>query len=59
MTLSMVHARPDAGVTVAEINLKFIWELISQNDADKRGQALRGRFRRSPDCPPRYQPSLA
>ena len=40
MTLSMVHARPDAGVTVAEINLKFIWELISQNDADQRGQAV-------------------
>src|SRR6476620_1696898 len=30
MTLSMVHAQADAGVTVAEINLKFIWELLSQ-----------------------------
>src|SRR3954447_20535535 len=38
MTLAMVHARADAGVTIAEINLKFIWDVISQNEIDQDRQ---------------------
>ena len=28
MTLAMAGARRDAGVSVAEVNLKFIWDVV-------------------------------
>jgi hypothetical protein len=39
MTLAMAGARKDAGVTVAEVNLKFIWDVVSQIKAGERGKA--------------------
>jgi signal transduction histidine kinase len=39
MTLAMAGARRDAGVSVAEVNLKFIWDVVSQIKVGERGQA--------------------
>lgn len=39
MTLAMAGARPDTGVTVAEVNLKFIWDVVSQMHIGMGGQA--------------------
>ncbi len=39
ITIAMAGSREDAGVTVAEVNLKFIWEVISQIKIGKAGQA--------------------
>jgi signal transduction histidine kinase len=39
MILAMAGSRRDAGVTVAEINLKLIWEIVSQLDVGEHGQA--------------------
>jgi signal transduction histidine kinase/CheY-like chemotaxis protein len=39
MTLSMVGSRHDYGVIVGQVNLKFIWDIVSQIKAGKRGQA--------------------
>jgi two-component system NtrC family sensor kinase len=39
MTMSVAGNRPDAGVTVAEVNLKFIWDVVSQIKVGDRGQA--------------------
>ena len=53
MTLAMAGARRDAGVSVAEVNLKFIWEVVSQIKVGKKGQAFvidgRGRLSAHPD----------
>src|ERR1700710_2151160 len=53
MTLAMAGARRDAGVSVAEVNLKFIWDVVSQIKAGKKGQAFvidaRGRLIAHPD----------
>jgi signal transduction histidine kinase len=53
MTLAMAGARRDAGVSVAEVNLKFIWEVASQIKVGKKGQAFvidsRGRLIAHPD----------
>src|SRR5262245_21835812 len=53
MTLAMAGARRDAGVSVAEVNLKFIWDVVSQIKVGKRGQAFvidaRGRLIAHPD----------
>ena len=38
-TVSMAGARKSAGVTVAEVNLKFIWDEISQIRTGRRGYA--------------------
>src|SRR5216117_2967668 len=40
MTLAMAGARRDAGVSVAEVNLKFIWDVVSQIKVGKKGQAF-------------------
>jgi signal transduction histidine kinase len=40
MTLAMAGARRDAGVSVAEVNLKFIWDVVSQIKVGKQGQAF-------------------
>ena len=39
MTLAMAGARRDAGVSVAEVNLKFIWDVVSQIKVGEHGQA--------------------
>jgi signal transduction histidine kinase len=39
MTVSMAGGGGDAGVTVVEVNLKFIWEVISQIKIGKAGHA--------------------
>src|SRR6187397_3512512 len=53
MTLAMAGARRDAGVSVAEVNLKFIWDVVSQIKVGKHGQAYvvdaKGRLIAHPD----------
>jgi signal transduction histidine kinase len=39
MTLALSGAIRDAGVSVAEVNLKFIWDLVSQIKVGRRGKA--------------------
>ena len=39
MTLALAGARRDAGVSVAEVNLKLIWDVVSQIKVGERGQA--------------------
>src|SRR5262249_53808620 len=39
MTLSVAGTRLDAGVSVAEVNLKLIWEVVSQIKVGNHGQA--------------------
>ena len=40
MTLAMSGTRRDAGVSVAEVNLKFIWDVITQIRVGKQGYAF-------------------
>ncbi|MGH7276987.1 MAG: cache domain-containing protein, partial [Candidatus Rokuibacteriota bacterium] len=40
MTIAMGGAGQDAGVTVAEVNLKFIWDVVSQIRVGKAGHAF-------------------
>ncbi len=40
MTVSMAGTRRDAGVSVAEVNLKFIWDVVSQIKVGETGQAF-------------------
>jgi signal transduction histidine kinase/CheY-like chemotaxis protein len=53
MTLALAGARRNAGVTVAEVNLKFIWDVISQIKFGDVGYAFvvdaRGRLVAHPD----------
>src|SRR3989440_11293586 len=53
MTLSLAGARRDAGVSVAEGNLKLIWDVVSQIKVGERGQAYvvgaQGRLIAHPD----------
>ncbi|MCI0372507.1 MAG: GAF domain-containing protein [candidate division NC10 bacterium] len=53
MTLAMAGSREDAGVTVAEVNLKFIWDVVSQIKVGKAGYAYvvdaRGQLIAHPD----------
>jgi signal transduction histidine kinase len=39
MTLALAGSRRDSGVSVAEVNLKFIWDVISQIKVGQHGQA--------------------
>jgi signal transduction histidine kinase len=39
MTVALPGARRDAGVTIAEVNLKFIWDVITQIRVGRRGVA--------------------
>ena len=39
MTLAMAGTRHDYGVIVGQVNLKFIWDIVSQIKAGKHGQA--------------------
>jgi two-component system, NtrC family, sensor kinase len=53
MTLALAGTRADAGVSVAEVNLKFIWEVISHIKVGEGGQAYvvdpKGRLIAHPD----------
>ena len=53
MTLALTGTRRDAGVSVAEVNLKLIWDVISQIKVGERGQAFlvdaQGRLIAHPD----------
>jgi signal transduction histidine kinase len=53
MTLALAGARRDAGVSVAEVNLKFIWDVVSQIKVGQHGVALvvdaQGRLIAHPD----------
>ncbi len=53
MTLAVAGARRDAGVSVAEVNLKLIWDVVSQIKVGEHGQAYvvdaRGRLIAHPD----------
>ncbi len=40
LTLALAGSRRDTGVSVAEVNLKFIWDLISQIKVGKDGRAM-------------------
>jgi two-component system, NtrC family, sensor kinase len=53
MTLAMAGTRRDAGVSVAEVNLKLIWDVVSQIKVGARGYAYvvdrQGRLIAHPD----------
>jgi two-component system, NtrC family, sensor kinase len=53
MTIAVAHAGHHAGVTVAEVNLKFIWDLINTMQVGRSGYAYvvdrRGRLIADPD----------
>ena len=53
MTIAVAHAGHHAGVTVAEVNLKFIWDLINSTQVMHTGYAYvvdrRGRLIADPD----------
>ena len=53
MTLAVAGTRRDAGVSVAEVNLKLIWDVISQIKVGKQGHAYvvgsQGRLIAHPD----------
>jgi signal transduction histidine kinase len=53
MTLSIAGTRRDAGVSVAEVNLKLIWDVVSQIKVGERGRAYvidrQGRLIAHPD----------
>ncbi len=53
MTLAVAGTRKDAGVSVAEVNLKLIWDVVSQIKVGERGQAYvvdgQGRLIAHPD----------
>ena len=59
MTLAMAGARRDAGVSVAEVNLKFIWDVVSQIKVGKKGQAFVIDAPRPADRASRHQPGAA
>jgi signal transduction histidine kinase len=53
MTLSMAGKRKESGVSVAEVNLKLIWDVVSQIKVGEHGQAFvvdtQGRLVAHPD----------
>lgn len=53
MTLAVAGTRKDAGVSVAEVNLKLIWDVVSQIKVGEQGQAYvidaQGRLIAHPD----------
>src|SRR5215213_9018778 len=53
MTLSLAGTRKDAGVSIAEVNLKLIWDVVSQIKVGERGYAYavdaQGRLIAHPD----------
>src|SRR5262249_57149216 len=39
MTLSLAGSRKDSGVSIAEVNLKLIWDVVSQIKVGEHGRA--------------------
>ena len=54
MTLAVTGTRRDAGVSVAEVNLKLIWDVVSQHQGWRTRTSLRRRRSRSANCAPRH-----
>ena len=56
MTLALAGNRKDAGVSIAEVNLKLIWDVVSQIKVGERGHAYvvgcAGRLIAHPDISP-------
>ena len=59
MTLALTGTRRDAGVIVAEVNLKLIWDVISQIKVGERGQAYLVDAQGRLIAPSRHQPGAA
>ena len=49
MTLAMAGARRDAGVSVAEVNLTHIWDVVNSNPRRQHGARVRRRRAGTPD----------
>lgn len=53
MTLAVAGGRPDAGVAIAEVNLKHVWDVVSRIRVGREGRAYvidrRGRLVAHPD----------
>src|ERR1700674_4773797 len=53
MTIALARTRKDAGVSIAEVNLKLIWDVVSQIKVGQHGQAYvvdaQGRLIAHPD----------
>src|SRR4030095_13216814 len=53
MTLALAGTRKDAGVSIAEVNLKLIWDVVSKIKVGERGHAYvvgaQGRLIAHPD----------
>jgi len=53
MTLALAGTRRESGVSVAEVNLKLIWDVVSQIKVGERGDAYlvdrQGRLIAHPD----------
>jgi hypothetical protein len=47
MTIATAWSGEEPGVTMAEVNLKFIWDVVSQIKIGEKGYAYDRRFRRS------------
>jgi hypothetical protein len=54
MALSMAGTRRDYGVIVGQVNLKFIWDVVSQIPAGARGRAYVVDPARPADCTSGY-----
>jgi hypothetical protein len=59
MTLALTGTRRDAEVSVAEVNLKLIWDVVSQIKVGNRGQAYVVDAQARLICSPGYQPGAA
>ena len=59
MTISLAGARRDTGVSIAQVNLKLIWDVVSKHQGRRARPRLRGRRRRPPDRASRHQPGAA
>ena len=59
MTLALAGTRKDAGVSIAEVNLKLIWDVVSQIKVGEHGRCLCRRRAGPPDCASRHQPCAA
>ena len=59
MTLSLAGTRRDAGVSIAEVNLKLIWDVVSKIKVGERGQAYVVDARGPPDLASGHQSGSA
>ena len=59
MTLALAGTRRDAGVSVAEVNLKLIWDVVSQIKVGEHGQAYVVDAAGPADRASRHQPGAA